>query len=217
MAFQEQFDRTVRWYERLQDLNAGRTHTMASDNYQDDIYAFFLNCYHLKDWIRRDPSVAPATKGLVESYITSTPMLALCADLCNALKHFTLTQHMSHAGGGHPAGLRALDLRQPLFEHGHGRVAEARILVVLHGAGEGGLRLLGVVIDEAGGQEDRLGRFAMLAAHGAAMHEAGGATEFAGGIGHSVWAPMDTARPLEQRKPGRADIISVGGAFRWPL
>ena len=101
MAFQQQFERTVRWYERFRELDSGRAHTMPSDNYQDEIYAFFLNCFHLKDWIIEDPHV-PATRGQVETYINNTPALALCADLCNALKHFTLRRRTRTGSQPHP-------------------------------------------------------------------------------------------------------------------
>ena len=61
---------------------------------QDDIYSFFMNCYHLKDWIRNDPS-GSSIAGKVEGYINTTPELSLCADICNGLKHLTLTTHRS--------------------------------------------------------------------------------------------------------------------------
>jgi hypothetical protein len=93
-----------------------------------------------------------------------------------------------HAGRRDATGLGALYLRQPLFEHGDGRVAEAGVLVMLGGAGEGGLGLLGVVVDEAGGQEYRLGCFAVLASNGPAMHEAGRLAELKD-VGHRVGPP----------------------------
>ena len=31
-------------------LLAGADHDRESDAYQDEAYAFFLNCFHLKDW-----------------------------------------------------------------------------------------------------------------------------------------------------------------------
>ena len=49
----EQYDRMMRWYARMKATDSGREHAVASDNYVDEIYAFFLNCYHLKDWIKK--------------------------------------------------------------------------------------------------------------------------------------------------------------------
>ena len=71
-------------------MDRGRPHDQASDNYVDEIYAFFLNCYHLKDWIRQDLSVAGVDRDRVEAFINSNRDLKLCADICNALKHVTL-------------------------------------------------------------------------------------------------------------------------------
>ena len=116
-----------------------------------------------------------------------------------------------HAGCGGAAGLGPLDQRQPLLQHCHGGVAEAGILVVLIGAGEGRLGLLGAVVDEAGGQEQRLGGLAELAALGAAMHEQGGGAELAGSIGSSFVGPC-------MRWPDRwSSGVGLARAVRWPL
>jgi hypothetical protein len=64
---------------------------MASDNYVDDIYAFFINCYQLKDWIRNDGTVSPTVEKAVVPYINGSRPLSLCADICNARKHLRLT------------------------------------------------------------------------------------------------------------------------------
>ena len=93
--YQEQYDRTKRWYDRFATVNNGRRHDVSSDNYLDEIYAFFHNCYHLKDWIRNDSSVSSSVRGAVEDYINSDRALSLCADICNSLKHLRLTSHRS--------------------------------------------------------------------------------------------------------------------------
>lgn len=93
--YQEQYDRIKRWYDRFTALDQGRPHDVPSDNYVDDVYAFFMNCYHLKDWIRHDSAVPPAVQQSVEGYINSNRFLKLCADICNSLKHLTVTSHRS--------------------------------------------------------------------------------------------------------------------------
>jgi hypothetical protein len=90
----EQYDRMIRWYERCAALQTGRVHDVSSDNYVDEVYAFFQNCYHLKDWIKNDPAVAQARDG-VEAYVTGSRPLRLAADLCNALKHLNVTRSRS--------------------------------------------------------------------------------------------------------------------------
>ena len=85
--YQEQFERVKRWYKRFKEINNGQIHDKPSEFYEDDVYAFFMNCYHLKDWIKKDPAAA-SVENIVENYITNNPELSLCADICNGLKHF---------------------------------------------------------------------------------------------------------------------------------
>src|SRR5439155_17755263 len=86
-TYREQYNRMKRWYERFGTLDQGRTHGVDSENYLDEIYAFFQNCYHLKDWIKNDMAVAPAIQQSVEGYINGSRPLRLAADICNSLKH----------------------------------------------------------------------------------------------------------------------------------
>src|SRR5712692_9502414 len=90
----EQLERVKRWYSRFKEISEGREHIPFADFYQDDIFAFFQNCYHLKDWIKNDPSVAHM-KDLVEPFINQSEVLSICADLCNGLKHLTLDRSRS--------------------------------------------------------------------------------------------------------------------------
>jgi len=54
----EQFRRVKRWYTRFKSIDEGRPDTLTLDGYLDEVYAFFQNCYHLKDWIKNDASVS---------------------------------------------------------------------------------------------------------------------------------------------------------------
>ncbi len=83
----EQWERVKRWWTRFREVSQGRTYFGISEFYEDEIFAFFLNCYHLKDWIKNDPSSGDL-KDLVEPYINNSQALSICADLCNGLKHF---------------------------------------------------------------------------------------------------------------------------------
>lgn len=87
----EQWARVQRWVSRFGETTGGRVHDRESDFYQDEAYAFFQNCYHLKDWLKHDS----ATSSLVcdvEAFISSSQNLRLCADLCNGSKHLKLTR-----------------------------------------------------------------------------------------------------------------------------
>jgi hypothetical protein len=90
--WREQYERAERWYKRFETINTGRAHDVSSDNYVDEIYAFFQNCYHLKDWIKYDASLPGAVRSAVEGFINSEEPLRLCADVCNGLKHLRLLE-----------------------------------------------------------------------------------------------------------------------------
>ena len=80
-------------------------HDVPSDYYQDEVYAFFINCYHQKDWIKNDRSVDPAVAKSVEEFINNSEDLSLCADLCNGAKHLRLTRG-TRSGGDPQFGKR---------------------------------------------------------------------------------------------------------------
>jgi hypothetical protein len=84
----------IRWYDRFATLDKGQAHDRPSENYVDDVYAFFQNCYHLKDWIKNDPSLSISSVD-IENFINGSASLLLCADLCNSLKHLSLTRPRS--------------------------------------------------------------------------------------------------------------------------
>jgi len=106
--YQEQFTRVKRWYKRFVTINEGRLHDLESDNYQDEVYAFFLNCYHLKDWIKNDKNVGTAA-AKVEDFVDNNEELSICADICNSLKHLKLTT--SRSGQDPKFGQRKFYLR----------------------------------------------------------------------------------------------------------
>ena len=70
-------------------------------------------------------------------------------------------KHRRHAGGGGEAGLRTIDLGQPLLEHGNRGIAVAGIDEALVVAEKAGLRLLGAVVDKAGVEVQRFRGLAM--------------------------------------------------------
>lgn len=87
----EQFLRVERWFSRLLDDSLARPEKqqITKEYFQDDLYSFFINCYHLKDWIEKDDSII-CTKSDLESFLAKNEYLKLCADLCNSSKHLVL-------------------------------------------------------------------------------------------------------------------------------
>jgi len=61
------------------------------DEYEDDVWNFFQNCWHLKDWIKNDPAINSVHQESVECDVKKVDELVICADLCNRSKHLKLT------------------------------------------------------------------------------------------------------------------------------
>ncbi|PKN92926.1 MAG: hypothetical protein CVU44_12915 [Chloroflexi bacterium HGW-Chloroflexi-6] len=93
--FIQQYLRVHRWYNRVFKRSRNRLIRKArrpineEELFLDDLYAFFVNCYHLKDWVINDAAINIAPE-IVESTINSNLFLQLCADICNSSKHLKL-------------------------------------------------------------------------------------------------------------------------------
>ena len=103
----EQYKRMKRWYRRFEDINKGRNHNVDSDNYQDEVYAFFISCYHLKDWIINDGN-SGISKNSVERFVHNDTYLKICGDICNGVKHLKLNS--PKVGSGAKIGGRNFSL-----------------------------------------------------------------------------------------------------------
>lgn len=88
----EQLERTQRYLERMRRLYRGvpaeweRRH-----EFEDDVYSFFVHCYHVRDWFLHLNKINLTEKEL-EEFIGKHHALRICADLCNGTKHCTLTR-----------------------------------------------------------------------------------------------------------------------------
>ena len=90
-----QYDRMMRWYERFKEIDQGKKdYTPDFFHDHDIVYAFFQNCYHLKDWIINDPSVT-LPRNNVEDYIDKNDCLKICSDIANGTKHLKLDKSRS--------------------------------------------------------------------------------------------------------------------------
>jgi hypothetical protein len=103
-ALTDQFPRVLRFYTRI------TREDKAEPDYQDDIWAFFQNCWHLKDWIKNDENVmvtralCPICKNkdqkfvkgrevCIECEINRCNYIPICADLANRSKHSQLLRN----------------------------------------------------------------------------------------------------------------------------
>lgn len=88
-GWHDQYERMGRSHQWFVDCATGRSGA-GSNVTRDSLYHFFEDAYHLKDWLKNDPSVTiPAA--IVEEAVKSYP-LNVCADLCNGIKHLKLTK-----------------------------------------------------------------------------------------------------------------------------
>jgi len=90
--WQVQYERMRRWHERI------RSAPTVDDLYVDSVYAFFIFCFHLKDWLRADQSVAVEIADAAEQLINTDFPMQLCADLANGLKHVSVTRRPRLSG-----------------------------------------------------------------------------------------------------------------------
>jgi hypothetical protein len=61
----------------------------------DDLHHFMQDCWHLKDWIKNDPSAGIGSA--IEGYIDSYRALRIAADLANGSKHLLRQKHREGA------------------------------------------------------------------------------------------------------------------------
>jgi hypothetical protein len=91
-SWRAQYDRMKRWHSRIQAATA------VDDLYVDSVYAFFIFCYHLKDWLQADPAVPEKVGQAAEQMISGAFHMSLCADLANGLKHVSVTRRPRLSG-----------------------------------------------------------------------------------------------------------------------
>jgi guanylate kinase len=75
MKYLEQKARMMRLYDKVNESSV-----LSQREYEDNLYYFFQTAWHLKDWIKNDPSVECFD---VEGIVNNTPSLRIAADLVN--------------------------------------------------------------------------------------------------------------------------------------
>lgn len=99
-TWEEQWKRVKRYYERFEQMNNGfRGHGEPAEYYFDDMLAFFQNCFHLRDWLKKDNFASKNIDQRPCDYVKSTDCLAICADLANGTKHMKLMPNRIKSGG----------------------------------------------------------------------------------------------------------------------
>jgi hypothetical protein len=89
-AYLQQLARTRRFLDRYRAIalpKPGQSHA-DYDTIDDYLWAFFQNCWHIKDWLRNDPTVPSTQKQAALMAAEAQPDLRVVADLANGTKHF---------------------------------------------------------------------------------------------------------------------------------
>jgi hypothetical protein len=88
----DQWRRVERWYRRLEPISADPPETEPEkSDALDVVFAFFMNCFHLCDWLENDPTAPPGAG----AHVKANKALRICRDLCNGLKHYRLDPRRS--------------------------------------------------------------------------------------------------------------------------
>jgi hypothetical protein len=89
----EQFERVKRWLGKVENIFKEKQLSLGkllNDKENIDfIYAFFQNCYHLRDWIVTSKII---NETIVDNFIQSNIDMQICRDICNGSKHLIITK-----------------------------------------------------------------------------------------------------------------------------
>ncbi len=89
-----QIERAHRYLQRLKNVYAGvEADWNCRENFEDDVYSFFMHCYHIRDWIIH-LNLVGLTSSDVDNFINSHDCLKICADLANCTKHYKITRNI---------------------------------------------------------------------------------------------------------------------------
>lgn len=75
----------LRSYGRLEKIETDNGNSIGNTESRDAVEDFFNQCYHFKDWLKKDKSIVLAFD--VEKFISESQSLSLAADYCNTFKH----------------------------------------------------------------------------------------------------------------------------------
>jgi hypothetical protein len=89
LGWRSQYEAMLRWYKRCEACH--KCYTSLSDAL-DFILAFFLFCYHMRDYAIETGCIS---REEMEALIQSNCCMKICRDVCNRLKHHTITRNPS--------------------------------------------------------------------------------------------------------------------------
>lgn len=152
VGYHQQLDRARRFLERMKASNLNATDS------QDMAWAFFQNCWHVKDWLKNDLLAPKEQKDRAIKMAHKSPTLKICRELCNGTKHLlergAIPHHMAYRMHLSPPG--APDIPNEIdciVNDGHGNqisgkelaeqcIAEWERILQSQGLGNGAAKLI---------------------------------------------------------------------------
>lgn len=87
MDYKEMYEMAGRYLERIKNVDRDPI------EYKDDLQAYFVFCYHIKDYLKK------VIGNCVEDYVTAENDLSVCCNLSNRIKHKEYTGKRQATGG----------------------------------------------------------------------------------------------------------------------
>jgi hypothetical protein len=129
IGYRDQLDRARRFLERMeQSVDDMDDEGMTDVDFQDMVWAFFQNCWHVKDWVDHDPVVSLVTKQAVLAQAYRSVVLNVCQDMCNGTKHLGARQGASHDHVDTTIVPGGPIIRDCLIDSGAGQLVSGRML-----------------------------------------------------------------------------------------
>lgn len=90
-AYLQQMARAYRFLDRYKAIGniSIESEPERMNDLEDFLWAFFQNCWHIKDWIRNDESLPKTVREAVWEDVNCNKALLVVADLANGIKHFS--------------------------------------------------------------------------------------------------------------------------------
>jgi hypothetical protein len=94
-GYRDQLDRARRFLDRVQ-APIDEIENPSEVEFQDDMWSFFQNCWHVKDWVMHDPLASSTQKDEVSKAAHASTLLMICRDMCNGTKHLGVREGAGH-------------------------------------------------------------------------------------------------------------------------
>lgn len=83
--WKEQYDRVVRHFERLRVQDQKNR-----NDFEDHLWCFLINCWHLKDWVERDKRLPRSLRRRIIGQVLRSDLLVYCGCVANGRKHLII-------------------------------------------------------------------------------------------------------------------------------